>query len=372
MFRGGGVQEHLLALQEEYTKRGHYVKILTPRPRDYKEAVPDNMLMLGGSVHTTAFGGTSWQLGASMDAGSIDDVLEREKYDLIHFHEPWLPFWGRQLLVRAHMPRVATMHARFYDNLTAKTISTIVTPYTKPMIKYFDAFTASAENSTEYFRTLSKKPIHVVPMGVDIKKYGMRGKRKPLNPGGKTIVYIGRLNDRKGVHYLLRAFNELRQRHPDVHLIVAGSGPDENKLRDLAETLNIQNLTFDARYIPEELKLNLLHNADLACFPATYGESFGIVLVEALAAEIPTVAGDNIGYSSVMTGRGNLSIVNSKDTGDFARRLGLMLFDDDIRKLWIKWAKNHVKQFDYPKIADQYFEVYDEAIEHYKHRRSLT
>jgi glycosyltransferase involved in cell wall biosynthesis len=86
------------------------------------------------------------------------------------------------------------------------------------------------------------------------------------------------------------------------------------------------------------------------------------VLLEAMAAGTPTVAGDNMGYTSVMKGTGEISLVNPKDIVDFGRRLEIMLTNDDIRAVWQKWAKEYVKQFDYDKVVIQYEDAYKEAV----------
>ncbi len=363
-FRGGGVKEHVQALEEEYLKRGHYVRIITPLPKDYDGPVPDEVITLGTSRSTTAFAGSNWQWAFSVDTDAIDEVFARERFDVIHFHEPWLPVWGRQLVLRSTSANVATMHGRFYDTMKAKTVSTVVTPYTKPMIKHFDAFTAASQVATEYFRSLSKKPITIIPNGIDLAKYRRgAGPAKPA-AGRQTIFYVGRLEPRKGVNYLLKAFAELAKKYPGVHLVIAGSGPDEEKLQQLVEDSDVPRVKF-LGYIKEKTKIDHLHSARLACFPSPYGESFGIVLLEAMAAGVPLVAGDNIGYQGVMEGRGALSLVNPRDTIDFARRLELMLFDEDLRRLWLDWAGDYVKQFDWPSIADQYFKIYEQAIAHH-------
>src|ERR1700744_5226076 len=106
----------------------------------------------------------------------------------------------------------------------------------------------------------------------------------------------------------------------------------------------------------------MLATADLFCAPAIFGESFGIVLLEAMASGLVTVAGDNPGYSSVMQGLGKLSLVNPKDIPQFAHRLELLLFDEDLRVLWQKWAKDYVRQFDFPKILDRYEAMYETAL----------
>jgi phosphatidylinositol alpha-mannosyltransferase len=146
-----------------------------------------------------------------------------------------------------------------------------------------------------------------------------------------------------------------------VALKLAGDGADREKLEALTEELGLHHVEF-LGYITDEEKLRLLHTADLFCSPALFGESFGIVLLEAMATGLVTVAGDNPGYASVMQGVGQLSLIDPKDSSVFAHRLQLLLFDDDLRNLWQKWAKTYVKQFDFPKIVDQYETVYQAAL----------
>ncbi|MBA3757703.1 glycosyltransferase family 4 protein [Candidatus Saccharibacteria bacterium] len=369
IFSGGGVQEQVLTLQKTFEKRGHYVRILTPLPREYEGQVPKEIITLGVSMNTTAFAGTNWQWSVSVDTDAIDEVFEREKFDLLHFHEPWVPVWGRQLLMRSKSANVATMHARFLDTLTAKTVSNVFIPYTKPQIKYFDAFTAVSVPAMEYLLSLKKVPITVVPNGIDFKKYSRRPARAIRNPGMKTILYIGRLEERKGVKFLLKAFSEIAHRNEYIQLLIAGQGPDSQKLRRYVATNEIPRVTF-LGFISEDEKIHHLHRADVFCSPAYFGESFGVVLLEAMAADLPVVAGDNPGYQSVMVDRGALSLVNPQDTIDFARRLELMTFDEGLRRLWSKWANKRVKEFDFPKVADQYMKVYEDAIKKSKQRKT--
>jgi phosphatidylinositol alpha-mannosyltransferase len=368
IFVGGGVGEVIRALEKGLTKKGHYVKILTPRPRDFNGEAPDSIITLGVSVKTKAFSGTAWQWSVSADNDEIDKVFAREQFDILHFHEPWMPFWSQQLVQRSNAVNIATLHAAAFENMGSKSIKNVITPYTKPMIKYFDEFTAVSEAATSYFKTLSDRPVTIIPNGIDIKKFSKKPSTAVRNPRMKTIFYVGRLEDRKGLKYLLRAFNELCQRRDDVQLFIAGSGPDENKLREYVAELKIPRVTF-LGYISDEEKIHQLHRADVFCSPARYGESFGIVLLEAMAASVPTVAGDNIGYIETMKDTGAISLINPQDTIDFTRRLELFLFNDDLRKMWQKWAKDYVKQFDYQHVVNMYEDFYIKSLKSHGKKR---
>jgi phosphatidylinositol alpha-mannosyltransferase len=371
MFKGGGVQECVKALQAEYTKRGHYARIITPLPRNYTGEVPDSIITLGRSVTTKMFAGSAWQWSVSVSNEAIDEVFEREKFDILHFHEPLVPVWSQQLMMRSKSANVATMHARFMDTIRAKTISTVFTPYAKPLVKMIDVATAVSEPAAEYFRTLSDTPVTIIPNGIDVKKYSKKPATAISHPQMKTILYVGRLENRKGVKYLIKAFNELAQKRQDIQLLIAGTGVDEDKLREYVKDNDIPRITF-LGFISEEDKIHHLHKADLFCSPAHYGESFGIVLLEAMAAGCPIVAGDNVGYQSVLVDRGALSLVNPQDILDFARRLEIMTYDEDVRKLWLEWANEYVERFEYPKIADQYLNVYEGALTRHGERKTAA
>jgi len=369
--RPGGVLDHVRELRTELVKRGHYVKIITPLPKDYEGVVPDEFIALGTSRNTTAFAGTAWQWSFSVDNDEIDEVFKREKFDVLHFHEPWLPVWSRLLLMRAKAPTVGTMHGRFYDTMTAKTVMPFVNTYIKPIIKYLGVLTAVSPASIEGFNVISKRNVTIIPNGIDIDKFKPKPVQVKPENGLRTVLYIGRLEDRKGVKYLIRAFGLLAKRRDDIQLLIAGAGGDEKKLKQLVADESIPRVKFDSRYISEQEKIDYLHQAKVFCSASPYGEAFGIVLLEAMAAECPIVAGDNAGYSSTLSGAGALSLVNPKDTVDFARRLEIFIFEDEVRNLWKQWAKVHIRQFTFPKIADQYEKVYKEAIDNHGKRRKI-
>ena len=206
-----------------------------------------------------------------------------------------------------------------------------------------------------------------MPNGIDLNKYQPVPVRAvPKHP---TVMYLGRLEKRKGVKYLLKAYALYADRHPGAKLVIAGDGPDRTKLEQYVQEESIPNVEF-LGYITEKQKQQLLAKTDLFCSPALYGESFGIVLLEAMAKGIVTLAGDNPGYAAVMKGRGALSLVNPEDVDQFARRMELLLSDEATRQLWREWALEYVKQFDYPKIVDHYIKVYKQAITHKRNVRN--
>lgn len=364
--RGGGVQEIVKETQKELEKRGHEVVIITPQPKEPYSRSGHRVIFLGSATDFKSPLSTTSQISASVLTDEIDSMLEYEKFDILHFHEPWVPVLSRQILSRSKAVNIATFHAKLPETLASKALAKVITPYTKPLLRHIDAFTAVSDAAAEYVRSLTDANIQLVPNGINLAHY-----RKPAGLVKKptkrqTILYIGRLEKRKGVSYLIEAFALLEKRGYKADLLIAGDGVDREKLEEQVKELGLKHVTF-LGYIDDHTKRELLHTADLFCSPALYGESFGIVLLEAMSTGLVTVAGNNPGYESVMEGLGQLSLVNPRETMEFSHRLELLLSDEGLRQLWMKWAKKYVRQFDYPRVVDQYEKVYLETLR--KHRR---
>lgn len=361
--KSGGVAEVVYALYHELTARGHMVKILTPQPRDGSALPKEDILFIGAATDFRSPTHTSLQVSASVDTETIAQMLEQERFDVLHFHEPWVPFLSRQILSRSQAVNIATFHAVVPETLTSRTFIKIIQPYEQTILKYIDEYTAVSDAAAIDVRAMTDVPIHIIPNGIDLGRYKRAVHRMPRST--KTILYIGRLERRKGVKYLLQAYKILVNNLNDTKLIIAGDGPDREKLELLAEDLELPNVQFMG-YISDELKMELLHQADLFCSPAVYGESFGIVLLEAMACGLVTVAGNNSGYSSLMKDLGAVSIVNPHDEDEFARRLQLLLTQRELREMWKKWAADYVKQFNWPKVIDQYEALYKRALKNHQ------
>jgi phosphatidylinositol alpha-mannosyltransferase len=362
----GGVQQIVMNQAAGLRKRGHSVKIITPRPLGTQHEAPDDYIFVGSSTKLKAGLATAGDVGFEIDGREIEDILEREKFDVINFHEPWLPHISRQLIQRSDSAHVATFHANLMDSAAGKSILNITGRYWKVIVEKTDVFTAVSQAASSGLLNKARinpalAQIRYIPNGIDLKALQTVPPGAVKHKSLKTILYVGRLEGRKGLKYLLKAFAELASRNSDVQLFIAGKGVDEEKLRDYVRDNEIPRVTF-LGYISDEEKIYHLHRADVFCAPAHRGESFGIVLIEAMAAGLPIVAGDNAGYSSTMTGTGKMSLVNPMDTVDFARRLEIMLFDEGLRKIWLQWAKDYVKQFDWGLIIKEYEQAYEDAI----------
>lgn len=369
--KGGGVQEIVKASQAELERRGHDAYIITPRPKDYgRKRGLRKTIFIGNSTDFNSPLHTTVQVSAGVH-DSIDEMLATHNFDILHFHEPWVPMLSLQILNRCRdkCVNVATFHAKLPETLMSRAVARAIQPYAKSVLKYIDELTAVSEAAADYLRHLSDRPIDIIPNAIDLNSY--KAPRTRDDSGKvKTIFYIGRLEARKGVKYLIKAFAELLKTKPDVRLVVGGDGPDRRKLEQLVAELGVQENVKFLGYMSTKDKIHRLRTADLFCAPALYGESFGIVLLEAMGCGLVTVAGDNPGYSSVMKGLGAISLVDPKQIEEFARRLDLLLHQPDLRKLWRNWAKDEIRQYGYVEVVAQYEKAYKKAIKAHQSRKS--
>ncbi len=357
---GGGVQECVFALREELIKQQHDAIILSPRPRGYRKEPPDGVVFVGSAAKVKSFHTTS-QISASAEADLIDELLDAEQFDILHFHEPWVPIVSRQILARSNACNIATFHAKLPEGRINRTIEKVITPYTSSILKYFDQLTAVSDAAAEYVSSLTEEPIAIIPNGIDLRKYKGKAKQTQKTKNSRSVLFVGRLERRKGIKYLLDAFKQLQILYEDnVTLNIAGAGPDEKRLKYYVEQYDIQNVKFHG-FVTEEKKITLFQEATVFCSPAVYGESFGIVLLEAMAIGTPIVAADNPGYSSVLKERGSTSVINPKNTRAFAERLHAFLSDEELRASWQSWGHEYVQQFTYDDITQQYVDLYKRA-----------
>lgn len=363
-FRHGAVQKLVALLDEELTLRGHDVRIITPRPRNYKGNPPPRTIFVGRSTKWNTPMSTTLEVGISFETTELEIMLEQEDFDLIHVHEPEVPVLGAQIASRASCPIIATFHATFPDTAMGRTIELFRIPYSRSIFKNLAGMTAVSDSAARFVKEWSGQHVEIVPNYIDLDLYRtLPVKKRDEN----MILYIGRLEKRKGVKYLLQAFAELAARDKKVRLVIAGDGSERDRLEDYMLTHEIPRVKFLGA-VTEKKKVELLKKAGAFCSPAIYGESFGVVLLEAMAAGTPTVAGDNAGYACVMKDRGLLSLVNPRDTTDFARRLEIFLRDEGVRNTWRQWADEYVLQFDSQPVIDQYEKVYNSVV-HTKRKR---
>lgn len=362
MALGGAVQEIVKESYDELKRRGHDVVILTPAPSQGAPDLPGYRIRYVGKAYDLHAVGTVAQVSVAVTGSEIDRFFAEEQPDVLHVHEPWVPMINQQVLRRAPCPVIATFHAKLPESATASLIKTLGRVYTRPGVRRVNICVAVSEPAAEHISAVLGRPVPIIPNAVNLSAFRPPVKRVPLAPGKKTILYIGRLEARKGVMHLINAFKILHAKHPDTRLVIGGKGPDMDMLRAQATVDGTGAVEF-LGYVEDSEKKRLMQHADLFVAPAVFGESFGIILVEALASGQVVVAGDNPGYRSVMKGYGEISLVDPRDSAVFTEKLETMLYDEKLRSAYRKWAYKDVRQYDYRVVTDTYEALYKQLVE---------
>jgi len=359
IFKPGGVHEHVVLQVEALRSRGHSVDIITPRPRKVTEdEAPDGVVFLGTSARVKTASATSADVSVSLDNEAIDAVLA-ENYDIIHAHEPLVPMAARQLLARVegHTLRVGTFHAALPGNTLGKSLISTYKTYARAVMPHVDVVTAVSPAATGFISEYIDQPINYIPNCIQLAKFKPTGKKRDRN----MIFFMGRLEKRKGALQAIKAFALLKESKPKLKLVIASDGPLRRSLEQYVSLNRIKNVKF-LGIVSDKKKVELLSTCGIYTSPALYGESFGIVLAEAMAMQAPIVAHPNDGYKWTLKDTGRLSLVDAKDTQAYADRMRLMLEDDSLREVWQKWAEEYVKQFDIEVVADQYEKLYKKSL----------
>ncbi len=365
-FRPGGVQSHVAAEYDELKKLGYDVRIIAPLPTDNKTRRVKDLIFLGTStsMRINAPFHTQFDVTA-VDNEDIQAVLDKEKFDILHVHEPWLPVLPYQIMqINESAIVVGTLHGTWPDSTINNSLQKMITPYVKPAIKRLDYITAVSEPPVEKIKNLTTKHINFIPNGIDLDYFDPSKVEalKEYQDDVATIFFLGRLERRKGVDYLIKAYVEAKkQSSQPMRLVIAGDGPKRKSLESYVERFDVADVRFLGR-VSEEMKLSLLKSCTLFCSPAIFGESFGIVLLEAMAMGAPIVAGFNEGYQTVLSGVGQLAMVDPRNKDEFARRLNAILESPEIRDILIDWGYAEVQKYSYTRIVGQYDELFKDIL----------
>lgn len=363
IFRHGGVQETIFAHYRTLSRRGHSVRIISPRPLSYNARVPKDIILLGISTDLNYPFKTKADISIHVGQWEIAKLLKREEFDILHFHEPWVPLFPRQLLNQSTSINVGTFHAKWPESLIYKTFGKAIQPYARSIVDDLDYLAAASEPASHYINELIGRSVPIIFNGIDLARYDpVKIKHlKRYSDSKKTILYVNRLEKRKGPDLLLKAYKDLVKKHEDIRLIMASDGDMRSKLEQYVVANRLPRVEFTG-FINEQTKLRLYASADVYCAPSPYGEGFGIVLLEAMAMRVPYVAGDNVGYRYASGARADEYLVDPTRPKQLAERLETMLYDECARKRYKEWSRRYVEQYDYEKIVDQYEAAYRELL----------
>ncbi|OMC09921.1 glycosyltransferase family 4 protein [Mycobacterium sp. SP-6446] len=347
----GGVQSHVLQLAEVMRARGHEVSVLAPASPHV--SLPDYVVSAGRAIPIPYNGSVARLQFSPAVHGRVRKWLTQGEFDVLHLHEPNAPSLSMWALRVAEGPIVATFHTSTTKSLTLSVFQGVLRPWHEKIVGRIAVSDVARRWQME---ALGSDAVEI-PNGVDVDSLAHAAPLDGYPRPGKTVLFLGRYDEpRKGMSVLLDALPRVVERFPDVQLLIVGHG-DEDELRDqageLAQRMRFLGLVDDAG------KAAAMRSADVYCAPNTGGESFGIVLVEAMAAGTPVVASDLDAFRRVLRDGEVGSLVPVGDAGALADALIEVLDDDVARRRYVAAASDAVRRYDWSVVASQIMRVYE-------------
>lgn len=347
----GGVQAHVLQLAEVFRARGHEVSVLAPASPHV--TLPDYVVSGGKAVPIPYNGSVARLRFGPATHRKVKRWLQHGRFDVLHLHEPNAPSVSMLALMIAEGPIVATFHTSTTKSLTLSVFQGMLRPLNEKIVGRIAVSDLARRWQME---ALGSDAVEI-PNGVNVAEFAEAPRLDGYPRPGRSVLFLGRFDEpRKGMSVLLGALPRLVARFPDVEVLVVGRG-DEQELAEQAGD-HAANLRFLGA-VDDATKASALRSADLYCAPNTGGESFGIVLVEAMAAGTAVVASDLDAFSRVLDGGAAGRLVPIDDADALADSLIELLDDDDTRGRYVQAAQAAVRRYDWSVVAGEIMRVYE-------------
>jgi phosphatidylinositol alpha-mannosyltransferase len=348
----GGVQAHIADLRQYLVNKGHSVSVLAPTADE--DSLPDWVVSAGKPLAIPYNGAVARVLFGPIAFAKVKQWISDNEFDLLHLHEPAIPSISLLACWAAEGPMVGTFHA----SAKKQKASFAIVPILEPVIEKLSARIAVSEAARETLIAHLDTDAVVIPNGIYAKR--MIGKIRP-EWSGETLGFMGRFNEpRKGLKVLIDALPIISRFMPNVRVLVAGPGDADEFLKDIDPQLR-SRIEFLGR-LTEEEKADFMSSVGAYVGPNTGGESFGIILAEALAGGAAVVASDIPAFAAVLQNGKFGRLFKSEDATDLAKVIIDLLRDRDARDQMAKSGQEYAQKFDWDEVARDIFEVYEMAI----------
>lgn len=357
----GGVKKHILGLQKEFKNRGIDSKIIAPR-RSKEENYGKDVILLGTSFPLN-FSGSQSNFCINFNPSAIKKVLKKEKFDILHFHNFGF-LSSLQILKKSNSLNILTFHANVEKSDFLKTFPFFLYFFDKIAQWKIDGIIGVSSLNLKIFKKF-KKPKIIIPNGSDLKEFTPNGPRVEKFCDSKiNILFLGRIEERKGLIYLLRAYKLLskklikKNKQFPLRLIIVGEGPLRKDYQKWVKKNKLENVVFEGE-IEDKMVAPYYRTCDIYCSPAIFGESFGIVLIEAMASGKPVIAFANEGYAELAKKTNEtIFLAKPKDYKTLAKKLEILIKDKKLREKIGKQGIKEAEKYSWTKVADQILDFY--------------
>ncbi|HEX6249274.1 MAG TPA: glycosyltransferase family 4 protein [Nocardioidaceae bacterium] len=352
----GGVQNHVKDLAEALIGLGHHVSVLAPS--DHESELPAYVSPVGGAVPVPYNGSVARVSFGPVVASRVRRWLKEGNFDVIHLHEPATPSVSVLTLWATDRPVVATFHT---SNVRSRAMSASASILRPSLEKVTARIAVSEYARNTLVQHMGGEPV-VIPNGVYVDRFAKAEVRDDWRGPGPTIAFVGRIDEpRKGLPLLLEAFPAIAAEYPGTRLLVVGGG-DVGAARRRVPRALADDVVFLGRTTDAE-KASALRTADLYVAPNTGGESFGIVLIEAMAAGTPVLASDIPAFRRVLGDGAYGTIFRNEDVADLADKAIAILGDGAQLDALREAATRAVARYDWSAVAARIVQVYETVVD---------
>ncbi|MFZ9883532.1 MAG: glycosyltransferase family 4 protein, partial [Candidatus Limnocylindrus sp.] len=348
----GGVNDHVGSLYRVLRARGHDVRIITSSHGLQKASEGD--IIRVGKGFSVPFNGSMGTITLSPTyLAQMRAILERERFDVLHYHEPFVPFLSLVTLTLSTSVNIGTFHAFGGLSISYEFGKRMLGHYAGKLHGRISVSPAARHFISRYFPGEYK----IVPNGVEPGRYQRAVPIARYRDGVPNILFVGRMEPRKGLIHLLRAFRKLQRDGVRARLLLVGTGPGEREARRYVLTRQLEDVEFLGR-VPEGQKAQLFKTADIYVSPATGRESFGIVLLEAMSAGAPIICSDIHGYRGVVRRERDGILVEPGNADALAASIRRLIDDPQLRAQLSRAGEERAQLFTWERVGQAVEEYY--------------
>ncbi len=357
-----GVQQYILSIGDWLTAQGHEVHYLVGHTM--RQDLP-GVHSLSRNISVT-FNGNGMSMPLPTSRRKLRSFLAAEQFDVLHVQVPYSPWLAGRLISLAPPTTaiIGTFHIVAYSPLVSAA-TRLLGLYTHSTIRKFDEIVSVSSAAQHFARQTYGIKTDILPNAIDYARFHMAQPMTKYAGDKLTLLFLGRLVPRKGCHLLLEAIHLLKTRYQtaDFRVLICGKGPELAKLQHYVQLHQLQSLVEFVGFVSEADKPAYYASADISIFPSSGGESFGIVLIEAMASgQAVVLGGDNSGYRSVLENQPEL-LFNAGDAPALANKLQHYMANSDARKTLAAWGCSYAETFDQAVVGQQLVQRYRQALQ---------